>query len=124
LQHVAVERHLRVSFLSGDVHLTTASNVSSARSRANRQTNPASLQFHSIIKTPPAQDPKFMVQIVSSAIVNTPPPQAVVLMVNKVGAHTHRVRVSDLLLLIFSALDVRFTDSALCRYGRDDDPTL
>ncbi|GAA5978118.1 hypothetical protein JCM10908_004235 [Rhodotorula pacifica] len=71
-QNIAQRKRLRISFMSGDVHAT------------------ANSQFKSTKKVDPAHDPKFMLQIISSAIVNTPPPPPVIWLVSKLGKKTHK----------------------------------
>lgn len=55
---LAVEKRFRVTFLSGDVHLAAVGRVFDKRGY------------------PPERDPAYMLNIISSAIVNTPPPMA------------------------------------------------
>ncbi|GAA5830312.1 hypothetical protein JCM11251_001303 [Rhodosporidiobolus azoricus] len=72
VQKWAVDKKLRITFMSGDVHAT------------------ANSKFFSTKKLKPEQDPKYMVQIISSAIVNTPPPPAVIWLVSKLGQKKHK----------------------------------
>ncbi|GFH18764.1 uncharacterized protein HaLaN_15620, partial [Haematococcus lacustris] len=67
LQNLAQARQLRVSFLSGDVHVA---GYGYTRSVANIE---------------PANDFRFMPQIVSSAIGNSPPPAPVVTALTNIG---------------------------------------
>ncbi|KAG0225677.1 hypothetical protein BGW41_004590 [Actinomortierella wolfii] len=60
LQKIARERNVRVTFVGGDVHLCGTGRLYSAESND------------------PLRDPYHMTQIISSAIVNGPPPDAVV----------------------------------------------
>lgn len=63
---------MRVSFLSGDVHCASVSI------------------FHTTKKdVEPHLDPKYMVQVVSSAIVNIPPPSAVLYAIRTLGKKRH-----------------------------------
>ncbi|GAA5845717.1 hypothetical protein JCM9279_006083 [Rhodotorula babjevae] len=71
-QKMAVDKHLRVTFCSGDVHAT------------------ANSKFYSKKKLEPSMDPKWMLQFISSAIVNTPPPPPVIWLVSKLGAKKHK----------------------------------
>ncbi|BGP53880.1 hypothetical protein JCM8202v2_001452 [Rhodotorula sphaerocarpa] len=71
-QNLAQRKHMRISFMSGDVHAT------------------ANSQFKSTKKVDPQHDPKYMLQIISSAIVNTPPPPPVIWLVSKLGSKKHR----------------------------------
>jgi len=60
LQAIAAEKNVRFSFISGDVHVGGAGRL------------------FSTVGTDERRDPYHMVQIVSSAIVNGPPPAAVI----------------------------------------------
>ncbi|GAA6058242.1 hypothetical protein JCM3770_007430 [Rhodotorula araucariae] len=71
-QKMALDKHIRITFCSGDVHAT------------------ANSKFHSTKKIEPERDPKWMLQFISSAIVNTPPPPAVIWLVSKLGAKKHK----------------------------------
>lgn len=72
-QKLQLEKRLRVSYLSGDVHCAAVS-----------------IFHHSKQKLDPAKDPKYQVQIVSSAIVNTPPPKAVLMAIRTLGKKRHK----------------------------------
>ncbi|GAA5879341.1 hypothetical protein JCM1840_006959 [Sporobolomyces johnsonii] len=72
MQKLAIDKHVRISFMSGDVHASAQS------------------KFFSSKKVDPAKDPKYMLQIISSAIVNTPPPPAVIWLVSKLGSKKHK----------------------------------
>ncbi|KAL8286205.1 hypothetical protein RQP46_004693 [Phenoliferia psychrophenolica] len=72
MQKLAVACRFRVTFLSGDVHAA------------------AVCRLHSVKTLEPAVDPKYMLQVISSAIVNTPPPNAVLLMVSTFGKKRHK----------------------------------
>ncbi|KAK4058644.1 hypothetical protein OIO90_000088 [Microbotryomycetes sp. JL221] len=72
-QQTAVECRLRITFLSGDVHACCISKL-----------------YHKDGKVDPARDPKYMLAVVSSAIVNTPPPPAVITMVSTLGKKRHK----------------------------------
>ncbi|KAL7411351.1 hypothetical protein BDY24DRAFT_364703 [Mrakia frigida] len=72
-QRIAEEQHVRISFLSGDVHCAaTAAFYTKSKNRMK-----------------PEVDKKYMVQIVTSAIVNTPPPSLVSTMVGQLGKIRH-----------------------------------
>ncbi|CAO3608060.1 unnamed protein product [Cunninghamella echinulata] len=66
LQTYAKEKSVRVSFLGGDVHCCGAGRL-----------------YSKDMKTHEMADPYFMVQIISSAIVNIPPPQALLTILNQ-----------------------------------------
>ena len=61
LQHLAAAHNARVTILGGDVHLAAAGRFYSAP------------RLH----IPAVRDPRYMVNVISSAITNKPPPQAV-----------------------------------------------
>ncbi|CEQ39964.1 SPOSA6832_01552, partial [Sporobolomyces salmonicolor] len=92
LQKLAVDKHLRISFMSGDVHAKQGSYPSFDVSLSPRRTDLTFRrpQFFSTKKVEPAKDPKYMLQIISSAIVNTPPPPAVIWLVSKLGSKKHK----------------------------------
>jgi hypothetical protein len=66
LQQYARERSIRVSFLGGDVHCCGAGKL-----------------YSKDMKEKEEGDPYLMVQIISSAIVNVPPPQALLTVLNQ-----------------------------------------
>ncbi|KAI8339614.1 hypothetical protein BC941DRAFT_393901 [Chlamydoabsidia padenii] len=66
LQQYARERSVRVSFLGGDVHCCGAGRL-----------------YSKDMKQKEEGDPHLMVQIISSAIVNIPPPQALLTILNQ-----------------------------------------
>ncbi|CEH17527.1 hypothetical protein CBOM_03941 [Ceraceosorus bombacis] len=72
VQELALEKHLRTSYLSGDVH---ACGVG---------------VFHGYHAHDPALDPKYALAVITSAIVNAPPPPPVISMLNKLSRKTHR----------------------------------
>lgn len=72
VQEVALQRHVRVSFISGDVH---AAGVG---------------VFFGYHQHDPSLDPKYMLAVITSAIVNAPPPPAVITMLNKLARKKHR----------------------------------
>ncbi|KAI9256720.1 hypothetical protein BY458DRAFT_519383 [Sporodiniella umbellata] len=66
LQQYAREKSIRISFLGGDVHCCGAGKL-----------------YSKDMKEKEEGDPYFMVQIISSAIVNVPPPQALLTILNQ-----------------------------------------
>lgn len=72
VNELALEKHLRISWMSGDVHCASASVL------------------HSLHGHDPAKDPKFSLQVVTSAIVNAPPPPAVIGLLNRLAQKKHR----------------------------------
>ncbi|PWN33689.1 uncharacterized protein FA14DRAFT_136026 [Meira miltonrushii] len=72
IQEISLEKHVRSSFISGDVH---ACGVG---------------LFFGYHQHDPSLDPKYMMAVITSAIVNSPPPPAVISMLNKLAAKKHR----------------------------------
>ncbi|KAF8557334.1 hypothetical protein OG21DRAFT_1475599 [Imleria badia] len=72
LQGISRMKRLRITFLSGDVHCAAVG----------------------VLKTlggiPPAVDHRYMLNVITSAIVNTPPPVAVIAMVSTLANKTHK----------------------------------
>ncbi|TXT06137.1 hypothetical protein VHUM_03610 [Vanrija humicola] len=73
MQRIAQTQRLRVTFLSGDVHLAAVGCL-----------------FTYKAKLAPEVDHRYMLNIVSSAIVNTPPPAGAAKMVSQLAGHKHR----------------------------------
>lgn len=71
-QKLAVSNRLRITYLSGDVHLAAVG------------------YFFDKHKIKPELDPKYAVNIISSAIVNTPPPPALVGLQGKLNKKVHK----------------------------------
>lgn len=72
IQELALAKHVRCSFISGDVH---ACGVG---------------VFFGYHQHDPKLDPKHMLAVITSAIVNAPPPPPVISMLNKLAAKKHR----------------------------------
>ncbi|ORX38016.1 putative plasma membrane protein [Kockovaella imperatae] len=75
-QNLALEMGARITFLSGDVHLAAVGCLFSKH--AGRK------------KLEPAKDHRYMLNVITSAIVNTPPPPGAAKMVSILGGHKHR----------------------------------
>ncbi|CAD6581578.1 MAG: hypothetical protein CYPHOPRED_001655 [Cyphobasidiales sp. Tagirdzhanova-0007] len=71
-RQLATERRMRITFLSGDVHLAAVGRIFDKRG------------------VPPERDPSYMLNIVSSAIVNKPPPTAIVGLQGKLNNKRHK----------------------------------
>ncbi|KAF8325996.1 uncharacterized protein EI90DRAFT_3231088 [Cantharellus anzutake] len=78
LQKVALSQKLRITFLSGDVHCAA---VGLFKSLVKSKKGPG---------VDPYQDHRYMLNVVTSAIVNTPPPAGVLKMVGLLGKKTHK----------------------------------
>jgi len=76
-QTLALVMNLRISFLSGDVHCAAVGRL-----------------FTQGKQLKPERDPKYMLNIVSSAIVNTPPPAALIGMMGALSRVTHKTLAS------------------------------
>ncbi|KAI9622808.1 hypothetical protein H4Q26_015092, partial [Puccinia striiformis f. sp. tritici PST-130] len=76
-QNLALGSKLRISFLSGDVHCAAVGRL-----------------FTQGKELKPDHDPKYMLNIVSSAIVNTPPPAALISMMGALSRVTHKTLAS------------------------------
>ncbi|EGO20988.1 hypothetical protein SERLADRAFT_351219 [Serpula lacrymans var. lacrymans S7.9] len=81
LQGLARVRRIRVTFLSGDVHCA-AVGVLKTLARGNGKAGKAEI--------PPATDFRYMLNVVTSAIVNTPPPNGVITMVSTLATKVHK----------------------------------
>ncbi|KAA1471319.1 hypothetical protein DENSPDRAFT_837285 [Dentipellis sp. KUC8613] len=77
LQLFAQHRRLRVTFLSGDVHCCSVGVLKTLTTKKARD-------------IPASVDHRYMINIVTSAIVNTPPPGGVLKMVSTLATKTHR----------------------------------
>lgn len=87
LQKVAAEFSVRVTILGGDVHLAALGRFYS---------NPQ-------LKVPAEEDHRYMVNVVSSAIVNKPPPQAVAnLLARRNKIHHLNSKTDETLLNLFN----------------------
>ncbi|KAJ3537495.1 hypothetical protein NM688_g6678 [Phlebia brevispora] len=76
-REVAIGKHMRVTFLSGDVHCAAVGLLKTYVKGKDQE-------------VPPAMDFRYMLNIVTSAIVNTPPPNGVLTMVSTLSTKTHR----------------------------------
>ncbi|KAL1680859.1 hypothetical protein EV122DRAFT_206983 [Schizophyllum commune] len=77
LQKIAIEKRVRISFVSGDVHCAAVGAFKTLKGKNSKA-------------LPPLADPKFMLNVTSSAIVNTPPPAAVIRLVSSLASKTHK----------------------------------
>lgn len=77
LQGIAKTRRLRISFLSGDVHCAAVGVLKTYTGGKGAD-------------LPPATDFRYMINVVTSAIVNTPPPVGVLAMVSTLATKTHK----------------------------------
>jgi hypothetical protein len=79
LQHIAAEKSVRVTILGGDVHLAAVGQFFS-----NKKLN-----------VPKDKDHRYMLNVVSSAIVNTPPPDMMADIINKRNKIHHLDHYTD-----------------------------
>ncbi|KJA20267.1 hypothetical protein HYPSUDRAFT_68674 [Hypholoma sublateritium FD-334 SS-4] len=77
LQNFAKAKRIRVTFLSGDVHCAAIGLLKTLRVKGTPE-------------LPPAEDFRYMANVVTSAIVNTPPPNGVLTLVSSLATKTHK----------------------------------
>ncbi|KAF8061567.1 hypothetical protein FPV67DRAFT_1563868 [Lyophyllum atratum] len=92
LQLFALRQRIRVSFVSGDVHCAAVGVLKTLKAKGRSELAPAT-------------DHRYMLNIVSSAIVNTPPPNPVISMVStlatKVHKTLHHIETDETMMPIF-----------------------
>ncbi|KAJ7752003.1 hypothetical protein B0H16DRAFT_1663119 [Mycena metata] len=76
LQKFAKVHRIRITFLSGDVHCAAVGVFKTLKGKKP--------------EIPPSDDHRYMVNIVTSAIVNTPPPNGVITMVSSLATKNHK----------------------------------
>ncbi|KAG7452679.1 uncharacterized protein BT62DRAFT_880537 [Guyanagaster necrorhizus] len=93
LQKIALAKHLRITFVSGDVHCAAVGVFKTLRAKGRSEIQPS-------------VDHRYMVNVVTSAIVNTPPPMGVITMVCSLASKNHRtlhhVETDETMLPLFS----------------------
>ncbi|KAJ3985530.1 hypothetical protein F5890DRAFT_1572885 [Lentinula detonsa] len=77
LQEFSKVKRIRVSFLSGDVHCAAVGVFKSLKDKTSPE-------------IPPPMDHRYMINVVTSAIVNTPPPGGVIKLVASLAGKTHK----------------------------------
>jgi len=77
LQTIAKHQRLRITFLSGDVHCAAVGVLKTFRGKKDPEILPS-------------MDHRYMINVVTSAIVNTPPPPGVLTMVNQLATKNHK----------------------------------
>ncbi|KAJ7470605.1 hypothetical protein FB451DRAFT_1340055 [Mycena latifolia] len=77
LQKFAKIHRIRITFLSGDVHCAAVGVLKTLK--AGKKAD-----------IPPPDDHRYMINVVTSAIVNTPPPNAVITMVSSLAGKKHK----------------------------------
>ncbi|EKD05691.1 hypothetical protein A1Q2_00015 [Trichosporon asahii var. asahii CBS 8904] len=93
MQRIARTQNVRITFLSGDVHLAAVGKLFTHKRK---------------LRTPvtPEQDHRYMLNVISSAIVNTPPPAGAAKMVSILAGHKHRTlhrkKTDETMLPIFN----------------------
>ena len=76
-QKLALDLGARITFLSGDVHLAAVGCLFSKPEKGKSE-------------LAPEKDHRYMLNVITSAIVNTPPPPGAAKMVSILGGHKHR----------------------------------
>jgi len=77
LQTFAQSKRVRISFLSGDVHCAAVGVFKTLRVKNSPEVLPA-------------MDHRYMINVVTSAIVNTPPPNGVIALVSSLASKVHK----------------------------------
>ncbi|KIM49433.1 hypothetical protein M413DRAFT_438618 [Hebeloma cylindrosporum] len=77
LQNFARVKRIRVTFISGDVHCAAVGVLKTLKTKTRPELSPL-------------EDHRYMVNVVTSAIVNTPPPNAVLGMVSSLATKVHK----------------------------------
>ncbi|KAF8232307.1 hypothetical protein L208DRAFT_1272706 [Tricholoma matsutake] len=77
LQRIAQRQRMRITFVSGDVHCAAVGMLKTLKSKKEAEVNPL-------------VDHRYMLNIVTSAIVNTPPPNGVIAMVSSLATKVHK----------------------------------
>ncbi|KAF8968403.1 hypothetical protein BDZ97DRAFT_1655223 [Flammula alnicola] len=77
MQNFALVKRIRVTFISGDVHCAAVGVLKTLKGKGKPEVQPIS-------------DYRYMVNIVTSAIVNTPPPNGVITMVSSLATKVHK----------------------------------
>jgi hypothetical protein len=77
VQKLALDLNARITFLSGDVHLAAVGCLFTKVGKGHRNVEPE-------------KDHRYMMNVVTSAIVNTPPPGGAAKMISQLGSHKHR----------------------------------
>ncbi|KAJ8597901.1 hypothetical protein M405DRAFT_1808 [Rhizopogon salebrosus TDB-379] len=99
MQGIARMKCLRISFLSGDVHCAAVGVLKTLVRSSGGKNNRT-------IDVPADVDYKYMLNVVTSAIVNTPPPNGVIAMVSTLATKTHRtlhhVETEEVMLPLFT----------------------
>ncbi|KAF8447483.1 hypothetical protein L210DRAFT_849761 [Boletus edulis BED1] len=83
LQSVSKRNRLRITFLSGDVHCAAVGAFRTLPQRVGGKSG-------SVAEIRPATDHRYMINVITSAIVNTPPPIGVIAMVSTFATKTHK----------------------------------
>ncbi|KAJ3562891.1 hypothetical protein NP233_g9293 [Leucocoprinus birnbaumii] len=78
MQKIAAAQRLRITFVSGDVHCAAVGVLKTHKAGKKEPEVPIGL------------DHRYMLNVVTSAIVNTPPPGGVLTMVNSLATKTHK----------------------------------
>lgn len=95
MQRIARTQNVRITFLSGDVHLAAVGKLFTYKHKLKPG-----------VKVTPEQDHRYMLNVITSAIVNTPPPAGAAKMVSILAGHKHRTlhrkKTDETMLPIFN----------------------
>ncbi|CDO91946.1 unnamed protein product [Kluyveromyces dobzhanskii CBS 2104] len=93
LQDFAAQNKIRVTILSGDVHLAS---VGRFRSKVHTHHITSAKEDHDKkVLNEPENDVRLMVNVISSAVVNTPPPDQMAMLLQKRNKNHHFDRETD-----------------------------
>ncbi|KIY51015.1 hypothetical protein FISHEDRAFT_37727 [Fistulina hepatica ATCC 64428] len=102
LQAFALTRATRITFITGDVHCAAVGLFHTLKGKGRPDIEPA-------------KDHRYMINVTTSAIVNTPPPAAVIALVNSLSTKKHRtlhsVDTDETMLPVFA----KDTDGSACK---------
>jgi len=83
LQEYGSKNGVRITILSGDVHLAAIGRFKTKMHLNHLFNKEKYAEHNNAVKTKPEEDPRLMFNIISSAIVNAPPPDAMATLLNK-----------------------------------------
>lgn len=83
LQQFGAKHGVRITILSGDVHLAAVGRFKTKLHLHHIFDKSKYIDHNNKVKTSPETDPRLILNIISSAIINTPPPDAMAGLLNK-----------------------------------------
>ncbi|KAH3687482.1 hypothetical protein WICPIJ_001540 [Wickerhamomyces pijperi] len=83
LQKFGAKHAVRITILSGDVHLAAIGRFKTKQHRHRLFEREKYTEHNNKVRTSPETDPRLIINIISSAIINTPPPDAMAALLNQ-----------------------------------------